>query len=254
VLISMIIERCATAVRGSHSQRAWRQFGSGWSIFIGASAIIVAGAALFQHSDPRRFYQPIWFALTYAIVAGASVGVLWTACRNSTIQQPVIAVLAICIVAGLAAAGLMINVNAGRWLDPTTDIANLKKQLPANADLVSLSPIEHRFAYYYGDAIAELDWPRALTDLPAGVDYFCFMRQPGDTAAARASGRGRTLYKTPGTLPFSWQEVATVCVERAVYDDNPRVVVIGRVERPLRAMTSDVTIRSTRRTTVNSRN
>lgn len=244
VLIAMIVERCATALPGSYPHRAWRQFVLGWCLFIGGSAFVVAGAALLQHTPARRFYQPIWFALAYAAVAATAVYVLWIAYRNRTAQQPLVAVLAICLVAGLGAAGLMINVNAGRWLNPTSDITDLKKLLPANVQLVSLSPIEHRFAYYYRDAIPELDWPRTPADLPQGVDYFCFMRQPGDTAAARASGRGRSLYKTPGTLPFAWHELATVCVERAVYDDNPRVVVIGRVERPLRAMTSDVTIRS----------
>jgi hypothetical protein len=67
------------------------------------------------------------------------------------------------------------------------------------------------------------------------------MRQPGDTADARKSGRGRTSYKTPGTLPFAWKEIMSICVERQVYDDNPRVVVLGQVVRPLQPTTSDVT-------------
>jgi hypothetical protein len=68
------------------------------------------------------------------------------------------------------------------------------------------------------------------------------MRTPGDTAKERDAGRGRTWYKTPGVLPFEWQEITSICVERQVYDDNPRVVVLGKIIRPLRAIASDVTI------------
>lgn len=133
------------------------------------------------------------------------------------------------------------NVNVARWINPVSAVAGLKNQLPAGTNLVSFSPIDHRFAYYYGDSIAELKWPRAIVDLPSDVNYFCFMRQPGDTAKARKSGRGRTEYKTPGTLPFAWEEVASICVERQVHAPGPRMVVLGRVERPLQAAISDVT-------------
>jgi hypothetical protein len=106
---------------------------------------------------------------------------------------------------------------------------------------VSFSPIEHRFAYYYGGPIAELDWPTAIGDLPAELEYFCFMRNPGDTAERRAAGRGRTWTTTPGTLPFAWLELDAICVERRLRDEPQRTVVLGRVVRPLRAAVSDVT-------------
>jgi hypothetical protein len=69
------------------------------------------------------------------------------------------------------------------------------------------------------------------------------MRQPGDTAESRAAGRGRTWYTTPGTLPVEWEEVASVCVERQVYlNEPPRTVVLGRIVRPLKTAVSDVTV------------
>jgi hypothetical protein len=80
-------------------------------------------------------------------------------------------------------------------------------------------------------------------DIPHDLTYFCFMRQPGDTAESRAAGRGRTWYKTPGTLPFEWEEITSVCVERQVYvDEPPRTVVLGRVVRPVKSAVSDVTV------------
>jgi hypothetical protein len=141
----------------------------------------------------------------------------------------------------------MVNVNRARWIDPADEIADLKKQLPPGTNLASFSPIEHRFAYYYGDPITELDWPLSEADIPQGLTYFCFMRTPKDTAQSRAAGRGRSWYKTPGTLPFEWEEIASVCVERQVYgEERPRKAVLGRVIRPLRPAISDVTVPQTR--------
>jgi hypothetical protein len=113
--------------------------------------------------------------------------------------------------------------------------------VPPEAQLVSLTPIEHRFAYYYRDEITELPWPTRVADIPPGMEYFCFMRNPGDTAERRHAGRGRGTEKSSGTLPFAWQEVTAICVDRSVRDEGARAVVLGRVIRPLRAELSDAT-------------
>ena len=242
VLIGLLIERCSLACIGSYPRRAWHQFLLLWGSFIGAGALLVGGSSLLKDDLAARFYQPRWFGFVYAMLAVAAMYSLWKAFRRSNKFRPLIAVAAIAAIAGIGAAGIMINVNVAVWIDPTAAVAELKDQLPPATNVVSFSPIEHRFAYYFGDAIAEVDWPLKADDLPPSVDYFCFMRQPGDTTAARAAGRGRTWYKTPGTLPFAWEEVSSLCVERQVYDESPRMVVVGRVVRPLQKIVSDVTV------------
>jgi hypothetical protein len=190
-----------------------------------------------------RFYQPRPFAFMFAIFAAAAVALIWESYRRRGVLRPIIAAIAIAMIAGTGIAGVLINVNVARWIDPSDEIADLRSQLPPGTNLVSFSPIEHRFVYYYGDSITELDWPRSEADIPPGLTYFCFMRQPGDTAESRAAGRGRTWYMTPGTLPIEWEEIGSVCVERQVYiGEPPRTVVLGRVVRPLRAVASDVTV------------
>jgi hypothetical protein len=121
-------------------------------------------------------------------------------------------------------------------------VARVKQLIGPPESLVSLTPIDHRFAYFYQAPIIELEWPRAVNDLPQGVEYFCFMRYPGDTAAERQSGRGRSWTKTPGTLPFAWEEVATLCVERRLRDRPQPTVVLGRVVQPRQAVVSDATV------------
>jgi hypothetical protein len=100
--------------------------------------------------------------------------------------------------------------------------------------------VDHRFIYFYNENLREDAWPLTVDDLHADVEYFCFTRDPNDTPASRASGRGRKWTTTPGTLPFIWEEVATMCAERQVKGDPP-VVVFGRVVRPVVAQKTDVT-------------
>ena len=167
--------------------------------------------------------QPRWFALLCALLAAGAVYVMWIdLISQRNIVSPLPAVFAIAGVAGLGAAGLMVNVNAALWNDPTAVVAELANQVPADARLVSFTPIDHRFAYYYRAPITELDWPRTPGDLPPNVDYFCFMRQWGDTAEARTAGRGRTSYKTPGTLPFAWEEADSPSAPTAKPIPQPR--------------------------------
>jgi hypothetical protein len=242
VLVGVMIDRCSQARVGTYPRRAWHQFLLLWCAVIGVAGLVVGASGVFA-----SFYQPPWFAITFALLACGAAFLLWRTYWHAERSRPILAVLAIVAVAGVGASGLMMNVNVARWNDPTGAVAQLREQLPGGTKLVSFSPIEHRFAYYFARPIEELDWPLKTADLPPDVDYFCFMRQPGDSATSRAAGRGRTWYTTPGTLPFDWEEVASICVERRVYDDNPRTVVLGRVVRPVRPVITDVTAPQSRR-------
>ena len=139
------------------------------------------------------------------------------------------------------------NANIARWNDPIDGRRRDPRDRRLPTQLVSLTPIDHRFAYFYGEPIAELAWPREVGDLPPDVEYFCFMRNPSDTAQEREAGRGRTWTTSPGTLPFAWKEVATLCVERRIRDCPQRTLVLGRVVNPRVAMVSDATRAPTRR-------
>lgn len=241
VLIGLLIDRCSHDARNSTQYRGWSLFILAWAILIGAGSLAIGGG-VFSAGLAQRLFQPRWFCAAFAIVGASAAGVLWIAYRRPGVFGPRAVVLAIATTAAVGAGGLMLNVNAARWKNPTAIIADFKNELPEGASLVSLSPIDHRFAFYYGDPIEEIAWPRAVGDLPANVDYFCFMRNPGDTAQARRSGRGRSWQDTPGTLPFAWEEIDAICTDRQPDPKAPMIVVLGRVVRPLRAEVSDATI------------
>lgn len=188
----------------------------------------------------NRLYQPQPIGWAFAAISAVVVFAIWSAYRQPTKISPIRAILAVSMLAAVGVVGLMVNVNRARWNDPSSTVSEFRRHLPTGANLVSFTPIEHRFAYYFDAPITEFDWPRAIDDLPSDVDYFCFMRFPGDTAESRAAGRGRSWYTTPGTLPFAWEELKAASVDRRV-DANAMVVVLGRVVRPLQAKVTDAT-------------
>ena len=67
-------------------------------------------------------------------------------------------------------------------------------------------------------------------ELPVDLDYFLLDYNIRDTAETRLSGRGRSWTTTPGTLPFAWEEVARIPMDRD-YEDSESWVIVGRVVR-----------------------
>jgi 4-amino-4-deoxy-L-arabinose transferase-like glycosyltransferase len=239
VLIALIIDRCSASMIGRYPRRAWHQFLLLWGSLIGIGGSVVGGAAVLSAGKTSAFYQPAALSFALAVLALGAVAVIWNCYRAKPGFSSAVAVMTIGAFVGLAYTGVVINVNVARWNNPKFAIDQLKAELPPHTQLVSFTPVEHRFAYYYETPIAELEWPLSVRDVPHDVEYFCFIRSPGDTAESRIAGRGRTWTRTSGSLPFAWQEIAALNAERSFKDK--RTVVVGHVIRPLRAETSDAT-------------
>ncbi|MEX2093837.1 MAG: glycosyltransferase family 39 protein [Pirellulales bacterium] len=238
VLVGLVIERCSVAALGRYPRRAWHQFLLCSTTLVGLISLL----ALIPAKWALGSYQPLWFSLALVLIAAAAAAAIWKCYRSNSPSTRMIAVATIAVFAGVTQAGVAINANIARWNDPTAAVARVQQIISSTTPLVSLTAIDHRFVYFYDAPIAELDWPRDADDLPLGVDYFCFMRNPGDTAREREAGRGRRWTKTPGTLPFAWEEVATLCVERRLRNVPQRIVVLGRVVKPRQAIVSDATV------------
>jgi 4-amino-4-deoxy-L-arabinose transferase-like glycosyltransferase len=242
IFVGLLIERCAAAELGTSQRRGWNQFVMVWTFFFALGALSLGCIAFLPSDSLRSLYQPRWFCVFLATIAAGAAAVLWANYRRRVNFRPLSAVFAIAFAAAVVVSGIKVNVNAGRWYDPTTGVEEFKSLLPAATELVSLTAIDHRFAYYYGSQIDELVWPREVSDIPPNVEYFCFMRLPGDSAASRQAGRGRTWQSTPGTLPFAWDEVAAASFDRQKDSKLATIVVLGRVVRPLRAEVTDATV------------
>ena len=237
VLVGLVIERRSSAAIGCYPRRAWHQFLFVASTLVGVLCLLV----LLRTKWALGIYQPYWLSLALMAVAAAVVLVLRSCYRAGTQGAALLAVATVAVFTGIVQVGVLMNVSVARWSDPSPAVAAIREMVGAGK-LVSLTPIDHRFAYLYRQPIAELDWPEKVDDLSPNVDYFCFMRAPDDTALEREAGRGRSWTTTPGMLPFAWQEVATLCVERRIRDYPQRTVVLGRVVHPRTAMVSDATV------------
>lgn len=241
VLIGITIERCGTAPRGTVPRYAWHQFLVVSAIVIAGCGLVMASSLVLPSGIARIFNQPPAFAVAFALAAILAVVVLRSAWRYTAHTAPTSAVMAITAIVALGGTGIVINMHIADWNDPTDEIHALANHIPPGTRIVSLTAIDHRFAYFYPGDIDEVPWPTTVSELPAGVDYFCFMRHVTDTADARLAGRGRTSYTTPGTLPFAWKELAAICTDRQANTPTATSVVLGRVIRPLRAELSDAT-------------
>ncbi len=213
VLVGLVVERCSQAAVDGYPRRAWHQFLLLSSTIIASLCVL----AFIRAKWALGSYQPLWFSFSLLLLAAVAVVAIWICYKASSTGSRLAAVCAIALFAGIAQAGLFVNFNRARWNDPTVAVAEIQ-EIISSGKLVSLSPIDHRFAYLYQQPIAELAWPREVDDLPPDAEYFCFMRHPCDTAQEREAGRGRSWTTTPGTLPFAWEEVATLCVERRIRD------------------------------------
>jgi hypothetical protein len=150
-----------------------------------------------------------------------------TLASNRSSGTPAVVSLGVCV--AVAYTGLAINVQQSSWNNARPAIQAAKERLPDPTGLVSFGTVDHRFAYLYEGFIPEAAWPIKPEDLPEGVEYFCFNRNPWHRPDRRADGRGRAKWVTLGIMPFEWEEVAVVNVERRIKDGPQPQVVIGRI-------------------------
>ncbi|MCI0629422.1 MAG: hypothetical protein L0Y44_02060, partial [Phycisphaerales bacterium] len=104
----------------------------------------------------------------------------------------------------------VVSHQVGRSVDTPGQMAELKRNLPADVELVSFGPILHLFAYHYGKPIPMLAMPASGERVGADV-YFSTIGEPR----------------------FAYEEVARINCERSTSDPPaapaPRaVVIVGR--------------------------
>ena len=210
-LIGLVVQRC---YEGGADQ-AWRTL---WPRFLGVLAVLMLIAGVFVTGatviDDGSFPigQPAWFAVAYLLAAAVLACATWRSRVATTTTQIRIGVLSVAIFLGLTSTGVRSNVLI-RISEPTAKaVADLKQHLPADAQLVSIGPIHHLFAYYYGDPIPIISYSTQGNALPVIGGYFC-------------SG---TDYSPPVEVNFPWEKIAVISCERR-HKPRPRmVVVVGR--------------------------
>lgn len=171
---------------------------------------------------------------------------LQTAAAFSRQMAPSTVLLLLVALLGLTYDGVFLNLRLNKSNDLAPVVAELRKEMPPDARLVSLGPISHRFAYFYGQPIPEVDWPETPDESPAAGSYFCFDKHQGDNPLKRANGRGRKWARTLGTLPFEWEEVAVIPCDPISRKKTATTVVVGQVgaKSPIRTAHESTPARS----------
>lgn len=213
VLVGIVIDRCAAVEVPRRLRWIWRRY----TALLAATMMLIAGGLILAcvlANQPRLAawsHRPIVAGLYATSALGLAAFVLRARRRGETRLRW--GVLAIAGFMGVIVGNLLIDLQIRINPDTETAIARVRQILPQDQQLVSLRPVHHRFAYFYGKPILPLPFPSSAQDVPDDIQYFCFdAAKPEDRAA----------------VPFAWEEVAVISMERRQRPNPQEVVVIGR--------------------------
>ena len=213
VLIGLALARTAAAPAASFPRASLRLY-----IWSAAAMMALAGAAMLVVSFGLRgrpglaaYVEP---PLTAAAFAAACTVLAAAAFRAGGAEPSRVrtGVLALTIFMALTFAGVLMDVRLRLAVRPEADVARLKERLPTGERLVSFDHVATLFTYLYGDPIPARPWPNAVGDA-TDVHYFCFTVFEGMNRPA---------------LPFAWEKVAVIDVDRNHHTPPENVVVVGR--------------------------
>jgi hypothetical protein len=213
VLIGLAIQRCVEAEATSNLVAVLRGYFAIMVCAFGVMGLLVVGMAGFRGINPvaGRFAEPpvagLLFAAAFAVLAVMVA-------RNRHSREPIhvrLALMGIAAGMSLAITGAYLNTRVRLCEYQAADMQRLKEKLPPGQRLVSFGGgFDCTFTYYYGMPVIDpIPWPK---DDNPDLTYFCFM-SPG---ASRP------------TLPFAWEELGAISVDRLHHEVPEWVAVVGR--------------------------
>jgi hypothetical protein len=204
-----------------------------WRDFVRVLAMVVAGATivflgmtactLFSvHEWVLRLAQPWWQIVLLVVLVVPAAGFL---IRRASSSYPRDALWVTFIAGALVALlfnGPIINSLAQAAVDVRPDVASLYRRIPQGARLVSIGPADHqlpracprwtRLLYYYPEPIPVVRRPRSAEHVPEDLEYFVIDGHRGE----------------PTVLPFEWEEIGRLNMDRNRRDDPENLVIVGR--------------------------
>ena len=180
---------------------------------LAGAAMLVVSLGLRGRPALAGFVEPPLTAAAFAAACTVLAAAAFRAGGRGGPSRVRTGVAALAIFMALTFAGVFMDVRL-RWAErPEADVARLKEQLPPGERLVSFDHVATLFTYLYGDPIPARPWPNAAGDATDDVHYFCFTVVEGMNRPA---------------LPFAWEQVAVIDVDRNHHTPPENVVVVGR--------------------------
>lgn len=212
LLAGLAVERCAAVARDYEWQRLWRWFLGGFAVLMVAAAFVIAGASLVGTPSETPLAQPAGWAAVFVLASLATAAATVFALRRGDALSARQGIVAVGMFMGLTFTVVVLNEAIAESEDTAGAVAQLKHELPREAELVSLGQIHHNFAFHYRSRIPLLPLPETTADVPRELDYFC-ISENGDEKVE---------------LPFDWEAVATIACDRRHRDDPQERVIVGR--------------------------
>ncbi|MFV2069546.1 MAG: ArnT family glycosyltransferase, partial [Pirellulales bacterium] len=153
VLIGLTAERCFQAADRSIMRRGWRSYVIGMAVLFLVGALTVVAAGPIDHPMLAEIAQEA--RLTGLLLLVAVVSAVWLVVTRNTrqVRFAQASMLVCATLLGLAYTGPMINITRRNLQDVAGAVAEVRERLPADANLVSLGIVSHKFRHYYGRPI-----------------------------------------------------------------------------------------------------
>jgi 4-amino-4-deoxy-L-arabinose transferase-like glycosyltransferase len=212
LLVGMVIDRSLAAAPSSALRKVWRNYALVVSVAIVGFAAVVAVASWWSVPQLAMLAQSPAVALAFgmSVLLGAIVAV--TFAQQPGNAAPAASVTIVAGMLGLSFTWILLNSYARSANDPAPVIAAVKQRLFSDRPLHSFCRVDHLFAYHYQTPIEYLPVPQTANEVPNNVEYFVLDGGPSPMA----------------TLPFEWETVETISLDRNRMDQPKRTVIIGR--------------------------
>lgn len=224
VLVGTVVERSAAALaaRRDGSERnalAWR-----WFLATIALSAILASVVLPLAGFPvpfDLFHNPLIafpvelrsLCVVFAAVAVPLAVAAYWASRSVRTWSAVVGTVSVGLFAALVWNGPIVEWKLAISERKTAEAIELvRRRLPADAELVSIGPTDHLFAFYYRDPIRLVRWDRLDGEQ---FEYFCYSTQFSESPPM-------------SELPFAYDILAVVSCERQESENPKRVVVVAK--------------------------
>lgn len=190
----------------------------GWFTRLASLAMVLAGLSLLGWAVLGHGHRTPDFngSLIYAALVLPLGYVMWiqgVAPSWHTVQRGAVLMAAFL---GMSYVGPVINDQYARSEHLPEAIAELQEQLPAGERLVSFDHVHHVFLHYFDETVQLLDPPEDLNDVPADINYFCV----------------HVVGSEQPQLPFDWEPVAQLSVDRNHHEVPAESVIVARLVRP----------------------
>jgi hypothetical protein len=210
VVCGMVLERCAFASPTSAMNRGWRQFVLSLSGAGVAGGIVVCAISTGQDLGWGRIQMPPVMAGCYLAFAMAFMAWMIRHFRSQAPRDIQGAGVGVALLFGLVYAGPVVSSLIARQPNVEELLREVREQLPDEETLVSFGRVTHAFAYYYGEFIPEIAWPKTAGEsLPR---YFCCRKQDFEIHP----------------LPFAWEVIAEMSFEDDVHPSPGSYIIVAR--------------------------